>query len=259
MSEARVLLLVAITIPPPALEALGPVVAEHTVDTPWGAIGPIAERSRPGGPALLVQPYFGLPTRLDPRATVWAARQLDVQRVIGWDAGVALNRFLHRGDTLIVDDYIDHAHHQPTTLFEEQGIGGIGQDPAFCPQIRSVLQEALPGAIDGGTYLAVDGPRRETKAEARMYRTWGGDVIGQNLVPEAALAKELGLCYGGLVTVTDHSADLSPEPETGAVRNTLKIVLEALPQVALALVGEPTCDCQQAGTGTQDRHPLVER
>ncbi|MCD6291706.1 MAG: hypothetical protein J7M34_14500, partial [Anaerolineae bacterium] len=203
MTDVRVLLLVAVPVPPPALDALGPVVKEHTVHTPWGTFGPVAERTGPGEVTFLVQPYFGMPSRLDPRSTVWSARELDIQRVIGWDAGVALNPLLRRGDSMIVDDFISHVCHQPTTLFEDRGVTGIGQDPAFCPQIRAALRDALPGAVNGGVYLAVDGPRRETKAEARLYRMWGGDVIGQNLIPEATLAKELGLCYAGLVTVVE--------------------------------------------------------
>jgi 5'-methylthioadenosine phosphorylase len=233
------------------------VITERVVDTPWGTIGPMAERALPDGPTFLVQPYFGLPTRLDPRATVWAARQLDIQRVIGWDAGVALNRLLRRGDTVIVDDYIDNTHHQPTTLFEEQGVGGIGQVPAFCPQIRKALCDVVPATVDGGVYLAVDGPRRETVAEARLYRSWGGDVIGQNLIPEAVLAKELGLCYAGLVTVVDRAADLPVSPASGEVRAALRVIINALPQAVQALAGEPTCNCQQRNAGASARQPLV--
>ncbi|MCS7221015.1 MAG: hypothetical protein RML36_02495 [Anaerolineae bacterium] len=258
MSASRVLLLVAVALPPPALEALGPMTAEHTVDTPWGPIGPMAERAHPNGSIFLVQPYFGLPTRVDPRATVWAARQLDALRVIGWDAGISLHRLLHRGDTLIVDDYIDNTHHQPITLFEDQGVSGIKQVPAFCPQIRAALREALPNAIDGGVYVAVDGPRRETVAEARLYRMWGGDAIGQNLIPEAVLAKELGLCYAGLLTIVDHAADLPAEPATGAVRAALRAVVDALPQVALALAYELTCECRQAIANVSERLPRRE-
>ncbi len=258
MSEVRVLLLVAVSLPPPALEILGPVVAEHTVDTPWGQIGPMAERAQPDGPAFLIQPYFGLPTRLDPRCAVWAARRLEVQRIIGWDAGVALNRYLARGALVIVDDYLDCTRHQPVTLFEDQGVGGIEQVPAFCPQIRAALRRALPNAVNGGVYLAVDGPRRETRAEARLYRAWGGDVIGQNLIPEAILAKELGLCYAGLVTVVERAADLPTDPAAGEVRATLREVLEALPGAVEELAGTPTCSCQQVTTGIPNRRPLVK-
>jgi purine nucleoside phosphorylase len=215
----------------------------------------MAERRHPNGSIFMVQPYFGLPTRVDPRATVWAARQLDTLRVIGWDAGIALHRLLHRGDTLIVDDYIDNTHRQPTTLFENQGVGGIKQVPAFCPQIRAALRNALPNTIDGGVYVAVDGPRRETIAEARLYRMWGGDVIGQNLIPEAVLAKELGLCYAGLLTIVDHAADLPAEPTTGVVRAALRTVMSALPQVAQALAHELTCGCRQAVINLPERHP----
>jgi 5'-methylthioadenosine phosphorylase len=106
-------------------------------------------------------------------------------------------------------------------------------------------------------YLAVDGPRRETVAEARLYRSWGGDVIGQNLIPEAVLAKELGLCYAGLVTVVDRAADLPVSPASGEVRAALRVIINALPQAVQALAGEPTCNCQQRNAGASARQPLV--
>jgi len=78
-------------------------------------------------------------------------------------------------------------------------------------------------------YLGMDGPHRETAAEARMFRSWGADVIGQNLVPEIALAAELSIPYAGLVTVTEYSADRTIRPIPGVVRTGLEQTNRALP------------------------------
>ena len=66
----------------------------------------------------------------------------------------------------------------------------------------------LSNATVPTVYLGVDGPRRETPAEARLYRQWGADVLGHNLIPEVFLAHELGLNYTGIVTIRNHSADI---------------------------------------------------
>ena len=94
---ANLLLLIAVLLPPKALDVLGPVVDERTVLTPYGESGPLALRVTPNGDPVWVQPYTGLPTRTDPRATIYAAKQLGVQRVLNWDTGIAVNPVLQRG------------------------------------------------------------------------------------------------------------------------------------------------------------------
>ncbi len=241
---AQLLLLLAVTAPPAALQALGPVVEERTVATRFGPVGPLALRQDEAGRRVWIQPYSGLPTRTDPRATLLAAQELGVRRVLNWDAGVAVNPVLGRGQALIVTDYIDFTRHQPGTFFEESGVAGLSQTPPVCPQMYTALAEVLPGAVSG-VYVGVDGPRRETAAEARMFRLWGGDVLGQNMVPEIALAGELGLCYCGLVTVTETGADRPPAPAQGEVRLALEEVVEALPAFLARLDGPPTCACAE--------------
>ena len=108
--------------------------------------------------------------------------------------------------------------------------------------MRAALQNTLPSAFQG-VYLGIDGPRRETAAEARMFRHWGVDVLGQNLVPEVALAQELGLCYAGLITVVDYSADQMAPTFDGEVRHNLEAMTGALPTF-IEKIGQPrACDC----------------
>ena len=258
-----ILLLIGVILPPPALDMLGAVRDEFTVQTPYGPAGPFARRDQ-----VLVLPYSGLPDRTDPRATLWAAKDLGITRLIGWDAVIGLNPLLHRGSLLAPDDFIDWTRHQPTTFFERRGLGYLAQMPAFCPQCRQALLHALPEAATVGTYLGFDGPRRETAAEARLFRAWGADILGLNLVPEVILAKELEMCFVGLTTVVEPGADHLPGvghgggqsalsgEHSGEFRLALRRVLEALPGIVTALQGPRTCPCSQSQAGSRSRGAL---
>ena len=246
MQNSDILLLLAVLLPPRALDVIGPVAEERVVETPYGAVGPLAKRMTANGTAVWIAPYSGSPTRTDPRASVMAARDLGVDRILNWDRGIAINPLLRRGHMLIAADYIDWTRDQAFT-FQEGGQRGRNPDevalrPAFCPHMRAALQKSLPSAFQG-VYLGTDGPRRETAAESRMFRHWGIDVLGQNLVPEVALAQELGLCYAGLISVVEYSADQVAPVFEGEVRHTLEAILQALPAFIEQVGSSRSCDC----------------
>jgi 5'-methylthioadenosine phosphorylase len=242
-NEATLLLLVGVLLPPQALSALGDLLEERVIETPYGPVGPLARRQPSSGASLWVEPYTGIATRTDPRATLWAARTLGVRRILNWDTGVALDPTLRRGRPLIVADYIDGTRRTPNTFGEpgsNEHLHPMAARPPFCPQMTAALFAALPG-VAGGVYLGVDGPRRETPAEARMYRAWGADVIGTNLVPEVSLAHELGLCYAGLVTVADYGAEATALPQVGEVRAGLEITFQSLLAFLQHMAAAPGC------------------
>lgn len=246
MAAANVMLLIAVFLPPKALDCLGSVVEERTVHTPYGDIGPLALRVANDGVAVWVEPYAGLPSRTDPRATVQAAAQLGVQRIIVWDHAVAVNPVLERGWATIAADLIDWTRHQPATFYADPHVT-VDPDqftgrPMFCPELNAALHHLLPGA-PSVIYLGVDGPRRETPAEARMAARWGADVLGQNLLPEVALAQELGLCFAGIVTITDYSSDQSRPSIEGAVRHGLERTLAAVPELVRHANEPRQCMC----------------
>ncbi|RME85074.1 MAG: hypothetical protein D6775_03800, partial [Caldilineae bacterium] len=234
------LLILAHPLPPRALQELGSLESERTLSTPYGPVGPFARRRLPDGPDLWILPYFGGPARTDPRATLWAAKELDVQRILAWDSVIALVPDLRRGDIVLPRDYIDWTKHQPSTFFERTGAGYIRQDPAFCPDISGAIAQHIPAAIPV-VYLGAEGPRRETAAEAYMFAQWGAQVRGLNLVPEAYLAKELELCFAAVGVVTALAAGLPQPPAGGEVRRADRTVLQALPALFDALPQPPTC------------------
>lgn len=246
--NSNLLILIAVLLPPMSLDTLGKVVAERTVQTPYGDVGPLALRQSVTGPAVWIEPYTGLPDRTDPRATIYAAGELGVRRILNWEMGVAVDPELTRGQPVIAADYIDWTRRLPNTFIERKRLDfdfdadALAHRSAFCPQMAAALHAVLPGTPDA-VYLGIDGPRRETAAEARMFRAWGVDALGQNTVPEVTLAQELGLCYSSLITMGALAADQPQPTHGGELRHSLERILQALPDFIQAIDGPFTCDC----------------
>jgi 5'-methylthioadenosine phosphorylase len=246
MSNATLLILIAVLLPPSALDILGEVIDERTYMTPYGEAGPIALRKLSSDLSVWVQPYTGLPTRTDPRATIFAARQLGVERILNWDMGIAINPVLQRGQPVIVNDYIGWTDHQVDTFFSTAHTGldinyGSVRAP-FCTEMGAAIQQLLPG-LPEAVAVGVDFLRRETRAEARMFRSWGADVLSYNLAPEVALAQEMKICYAGLVTISGYASDRSQPEPMGEVRASLSTTVQMLPAFVEMVAGLRRCEC----------------
>ena len=90
-----------------------------------------------------------------------------------------------------------------------------------------------------------------------MFRQWEGDLLGQNLVPEIALAGELELCYAGVATVTDISADRSSSAPQGEMQVRLEVVIDALPRFVEMLAAPTTCACTERLSAPRKRGTLA--
>jgi 5'-methylthioadenosine phosphorylase len=243
VDQADWLILLAVLLPPVAMNELGMVATERTLETPYGMVGPLALRRMPQGPSVWIMPYTGAATRTDPRAMIYAAHTLGVRHIVAWDTVIALNPVLPRGQVAVMADYIDFTRGPGTFDGVPPALPPNPEAPlrAVCPRLTGALRQAMPFAVDI-VYVGIDGPRRETAAEARIFRQWGGDVVGQNMIPEAALAQEAGICFAGLVTVAELSAERSQTPPRGEVRASLEATLSRLP-ATLAIASAQTCDC----------------
>jgi 5'-methylthioadenosine phosphorylase len=232
------------------------LIEERVVQTPFGETGPLARRQcRSCQSDVWILPYFGSPTRTDPRAAIWAAKALGVQRILAIEGMVGLSHSLTRGDIVLPVDYIDRTKHQPATFFEKTGAGYISQKPPFCPDISAAIREHLPTARSV-IYLGDEGPRHETAAEARMFQQWGAQVRGLNLVPETYLAKEMELCFAAIGLITAHGADRERAYGKGEVRRATREALEALPAIFATLPDPPTCGCNHLQDRARQRGVL---
>ena len=122
---------------------------------------------------------------------------------------VGFDNFLHH-PFFIPNDFIDFTKNRVNTFYSHQTVHTDMSDP-YCSSVRYLLKTILSGkniSFSEGIYLCTEGPRFETKAEIQMFSKFA-DVVGMTGVPEVILAKEAGLCYASLCTITNPAAGLS--------------------------------------------------
>lgn len=233
---------------------------ELKVDTPYGDIsGPITVGDFKGEDVAFL-PRHGKGHRIPPhklpfRANIWAMKELGVSRILAPSAVGSLQEEKEPGDFVIPDQFIDRTgHNRPRTFYPGGVVAHISMADPFCPQISShVLKKAEELDLDvheEGTYVCIQGPRFSTRAESKMFRQWGGDIIGMTLVPEVTLAREAGICYTTIGMITDYDV-WAEEPVTADIvaktmRENLKKVKQLLSAVIPTLPKQRTCNCAEA-------------
>lgn len=154
------------------------------------------------------------------RANLWAMREVGIERVIGMAAVGGITPPMAPGVLAVPDQVIDYTWGRDHTLFDADldSVTHIDFTDPYCEDLRAQILAAARGVDiavhDGGTYGATQGPRLESRAEiARMERD-GCDVVGMTGMPEAALARELGICYACLALSVNWAAGKSDGPIT---------------------------------------------
>jgi len=185
------------------------------------------------------------------RANIWALQSQGVTHVVSVATVGGIHPELRPGRLVVPDQIIDYTHGRETTFFTpgEQPVTHIDFTWPYCPDMRARCLTALKRAgedfMDGGTYAAVQGPRLETKAEIDRLERDGAHMVGMTGMPEAALARELGLCYAAIgVSVNwaagrgDSRASISPEAIEANLAAVMGRVLNVLKGLACMDYGE---------------------
>jgi 5'-methylthioadenosine phosphorylase len=152
------------------------------------------------------------PHAVNYRANLWALQSLNLSRVISVASVGGIRTDFTPGMAAIPDQIIDYTHSRKYTYFDgtDRPVTHIDFTEPYCPITRKSLLEAAKRAnekvIDGGVYGATQGPRLETAAEINRLERDGVDMVGMTGMPEAALAKELGLCYATIAVVANYAA-----------------------------------------------------
>lgn len=187
------------------------------VETPYGApsapvaVGRVADRR------VAFLPRHGAghalpPGRVPARANAWALASLGVRAVVSTAAVGSVNPDLPPGTIAIADQLLDRTRGRADSFFD--GEAGVDLGPVrhlpfadpYCPVLRGVAIAALPDAAPRATVAVIEGPRFSTRAESRELRAAGADLLNMTLLPEAALAAELGIGTVTLCLVTDLDA-----------------------------------------------------
>ncbi len=151
------------------------------------------------------------PSQVNNRANIWAIQQLECTHILTTTACGSLREEIQRGDMVIPDQFIDFTRHRGITFFDKFKEGNLRHTPMADPfdkNLRTLLVEsasALRFAFhSSGTVITIEGPRFSTRAESKMFRTWGADIINMSVAPECILANELGIPYAAVALSTDY-------------------------------------------------------
>ncbi len=193
---------------------------EVRLATPFGEPSDAYVVGRLAGTRVVFLPRHGRGHRIPPsginsRANVWGLKALGVTRVLSLSAVGSLREDIAPGDFVAVDQFIDRTRHRPDTFFERGVVAHVLFADPTCSELRTALVAAARATgvrvHEGGTYVNMEGPQFSTRAESRLYRALGADVIGMTNLQEARLAREAELCYATLAMATDydcwHGAD----------------------------------------------------
>ena len=213
------------------------------VETPWGAPSDQILTGRLAGMEMAFLPRHGrghrhAPGDLPYRANIDALKRLGCTDVIAVSAVGSLREDFRPGDMVVVDQFIDRSTGRAPSFFGSGCVAHVSLADPTCPALSAACATALrdTGAVVhvGGTALTIEGPQFSTRAESRLYRSWGCDVIGMTAMPEARLAREAELCYASVAMVTDYDCW---HPDHGAVDVAAVIaVLSANAGVAKAMI-----------------------
>lgn len=169
------------------------------------------------------------------RANVWAARELGFRALLGTSAVASLQPQIGVGDLVVPDQLVDFSKHRADSFY----LRSVNMTEPFTPALRQIIIDAGHRQEvtfhEAATYLTVEGPRYETAAEIRLFQRWGLDVLGMTNGTEAALCRELGLCYATIALVTNMGAGLTEQgPDLEHHRRVTQQNLPRFKRLALA-------------------------
>ena len=185
------------------------------VTTPYGSPSSPLTVGTIGGKEVVLLARHGKqhqysPTEVNYQANIHALKEQGVTHIIATTACGSLRAEIDRGHLVIVDQFIDFTRHRKVTFHESFSDGAVHTPMAepFDVGLRELLYETSTGlgydTHNGGTVITIEGPRFSTKAESKMFRMWGADVINMSIAPEAALANEAGIPYAAVAMSTDY-------------------------------------------------------
>ena len=183
------------------------------VGSPFGEPSDDLLMGRLGAVTLIFLPRHGRGHRLPPsainaRANIDALKRAGCTDLLSLSAVGSLRESLAPGDFVVVDQFIDRTFAREKSFFGPGLAAHVSMARPVCPRLSALAAAAGRAAgarvVEGGCYLAMEGPQFSTQAESTLYRSWGCDVIGMTNMPEAKLAREAELPYASIAMVTDY-------------------------------------------------------
>src|ERR1700730_9519735 len=234
-------------------------VEEIALETPFGRPSDAFYRGQLGDVEIVFLSRHGrghriLPSELNYRANVWGMKKLGVEQLVSVSSAGSMKEHISPGDLLVANQFVDHTYRRPPTFFGDGIVGHVSLADPVCADLSRDLVAAgcASGAKihDGGTYFCIEGPQFSTRAESKLYRSWGVDVISMTAMQEARLAREAELCYAVLVLVTDYDCwhESVAAVDIGEILRVMRLNVELAQQAVVTLARtlgtrDRTCMC----------------
>lgn len=234
---------------------------EERVETPFGKPSDAYFTGTLGGVpvAFLARHARGhrlSPSEINYRANVCGFKMLGCDALLSASACGSLREELAPRHAAVPSQFIDRTRHREDTFFGGGVAAHAGLADPVCPSLSTVLARAA--SAEGltvhrdATYVCMEGPQFSTRAESRLYRTWGADVIGMTNLTEARLAREAEICYASLALVTDydcwreHTEDVSVEAIVAILGENAAAARRTLAAAVAAVDPGRPCGCRDA-------------
>ena len=143
--------------------------------------------------------------------------RLGVRTLVLTNAAGGINTSFQPGTLMVMDDHINLMGSNPLVGPNEDRFGVRFPDmtEVYASRLRALADRAADDAgvsVRHGVYAAVHGPSYETPAEIRFLRTIGADAVGMSTVPEAIVARHMGMEVLGVSCITNPAAGVLPAP-----------------------------------------------
>ena len=236
-------------------------VQEVSVSTPFGKPSDNFIRGRLEKTELVFLPRHGrghrwIPTEINFRANIFAMKKLGVERIVSVSAVGSLQEKIAPGHLVIPDQFIDRTTQRPSTFFGKGIVAHVSLADPFCCKISSELTKAAISAgakvHPTGTYVCMEGPQFSTRAESRLYRNWGADIIGMTNLQEAKLAREAEICFATLALATDYdcwnesAGDVKIDHVLAVLQQNVELAKKTIRELVKNLSSSRNCDCASA-------------
>lgn len=196
------------------------------------------------------------PHKINYKANIWGFKQLGVNRLLSIGATGGISKEHSPGTISILNQIIDLTYgSRESTYFDSDKVVHIDLTEPFCKDMKTFIMKACKKAniefLKDSVYVCVNGPRLETAAEIKYFSKIGADVVGMTMMPEAALSRELGICFGGLSVVSNKAAGIKKGKLTVTEviemmkksQNKIFSIIENLISIAQT---EQKCHCKDA-------------
>lgn len=188
------------------------------------------------------------PTQINNPANLFAIKELGCTHILATSACGSLRQGIGRGDLVIPDQFIDFTRFRKITFFDKFEPGLMKHTPMADPFNKAMREKLITAGKEcrlavhpAGTVITIEGPRFSTRAESRMFRSWGADLVNMSTAPECILANELELPYASIAMATDYDSWKDDEAPVSweeilrvfhhNVQNVIDLLIKTIPAI----------------------------